>query len=166
MDLSERAAAVLAYLDSIGVSYEILRHKEVFSCEESREVIKVENCTACKNLFVKDTGSGYFYLIVLKSEKHADLKMLSQYVGAKRFVFATDEELMSILGVTHGSVSPFALLNDKGSKTRLMMDDDVLNSKRVRFHPNDNTATVVLAMDGFMTYAKSLKKYIMKIKTF
>ena len=64
-----------------------------------------------------------------------------------------------------GSVSPFALLNDKERKVRLMMDEEVLSSEKIRFHPNDNTATVVLSSEDFLKYADSVRAYIMRIRT-
>lgn len=165
MELSEKACSVLSHLDALGIKYEVIRHKAVFSCEESRETVKTPGAVACKNLFVKDIRSGIFYLIVLKSEKHADLKSLAGYVGAGRFVFADDNELLSKFGVERGSVSPFALLNDKERKVRLMMDEEVLSSEKIRFHPNDNTATVVLSSEDFLKYADSVRAYIMRIRT-
>ncbi|MEG1710701.1 MAG: YbaK/EbsC family protein [Clostridia bacterium] len=163
--VEDEICAVTNYLDNLSIQYTLLRHEAVFSCEESREKIKVENCCACKNLFVKDTKSGFYYLIVLRSDKRADLRSLCSYVGAKRFVFASDEQLKEKLNVAYGMVSPFGLLNDKEGKTRLMIDEDLLNSERVKFHPNNNTATIVLNVIDFIRYIDSLNKHIIKVKT-
>jgi len=164
--MSEQSiSAVTAFLEEKGIEYRLLRHEAVFTCEESREKVPVENCCACKNLFVKDIKTGYFYLIVLRSDKHAELKQLCGYVGAKRFAFASDEELMKKLGVSYGMVSPFGLLNDMGGKTRLMIDEDVLNAENVKFHPNDNTASIVLSHEAFMAYIDAIGKNIIKVRT-
>lgn len=157
--------AVCGYLEEKGVPYELFRHEPVFTCEESHEKVNIENCCACKNLFVKDVKSGLFYLIVLRWDKHADLKQLCGFVGARRFAFASEEELDKKLGVYYGFVSPFGLLNDASGKTRFMVDEDVLSAERVKFHPNDNTASIVMTHDAFMAYVDSLGKNIIKVRT-
>lgn len=164
--MSEEAInAVCAYLDERKIEYTLFRHEPVFTCEESHEKVNIENCCACKNLFVKDIKSGLFYLIILRWDKHADLKQLCDFVGARRFAFASEEELNKKLNVSYGYVSPFGLLNDAQGKTRLMIDEDVLAAERVKFHPNDNTASVVMTHDAFMTYVDSIGKNIIKVRT-
>lgn len=156
---------VTDYLDSIDVSYELLRHKAVVTTEESRLVIHVENCMSCKSLYVKDKKSDNYYLVVLPFDKRADMRKLAGYVGAAKFEFATEEKLLEDLGVHRGSVSPFAYLNEDTGKysAPLLIDVDVWNAYRVKFHPCDNTATVVLTLDDFRKFLQSINKHIVVV---
>jgi Ala-tRNA(Pro) deacylase len=42
-------------------------------------------------------------------------------------------------------VSPFGLINDAGGSVRVLIDADLRGAERLIFHPNINTASVVLS---------------------
>lgn len=54
-----------------------------------------------------------YYLIIVKGDKRVDLKEFRKKYHTKHLSFAKEEELLSILKLTSGSVSPLGLLNDK-----------------------------------------------------
>jgi Ala-tRNA(Pro) deacylase len=56
---------------------------------------------------------------------------------------------MTELGVTPGSVSPFGLLNDDDGSVRVLIDEDLKGAPGLMFHPNINTATVVISWADF-----------------
>ena len=57
----------------------------------------------------------------------------------------SDEELMDIMGLIPGAVTPLGVLNDTEHKVKVYLDKDFLSEpKRIGVHPNDNTATVWL----------------------
>ena len=151
---------VTDYLDGLGISYELLRHDAVVTTEESRLVIHVDNCMSCKSLYVKDKKSDNYYLVVLPFDKRADMRKLAGYVGTAKFEFATEAKLLADLGVHRGSVSPFAYLNEDTAKysAPLLIDEDVWNAQRVKFHPCDKTATVVLNLCDFKKFLASINK--------
>ncbi len=144
---------VTGCLDSLGIEYRLLRHPAVVTTEESRRVVAAENCASCKSLYVKDKRSDNYYLLVLPFDKRAEMRKLASYVGCAKFEFATEDKLFEHLGVHRGSVSPFAYLNVRGDmRVPLIIDGEVWNAQRVKFHPCDNTATVVLSLDGFKKF--------------
>ena len=149
---------VTNYLNSIGVHFELLRHQAVVTTEESRQVIHVDNCMSCKSLYVKDKKSDNFYLVVLPFDKRAEMRHLASFVGCAKFEFATEEVLWQKLKVHRGSVSPYAFLNEQGNTIPLLIDSDVWRGNNVKFHPCDNTATVVLSVDDFKRYLQSINK--------
>jgi Ala-tRNA(Pro) deacylase len=57
--------------------------------------------------------------------------------------------MMTHLGVTPGSVSPFGLINDRDRHVKVFIDRDLKGARRVSFHPNMNTATLTLALSDF-----------------
>jgi Ala-tRNA(Pro) deacylase len=56
---------------------------------------------------------------------------------------------MKYLGLTPGSVSPFGLVNDPDRHVRVYLDRDLKSASRISFHPNINTATVVIRFADF-----------------
>ena len=154
---------VTNYLDSIGVRYELLRHPAVVTTEESRQIIHVEGCMSCKSLYVKDKKSDNFYMVVLPADKRADMRGLANYVGCAKFEFATEDKLFSDLQVHRGSVSPFAFLNEGAYSAPLLIDAEVWNAAKVKFHPCDNTATVVLAASDLKLFLESIKKRVIVV---
>ena len=151
---------VTDYLDSLAVSYKLLRHQAVVTTEESRKIVHVEGCMSCKSLYVKDKKSDSYYLVVLPFDKRADMRGLAGFVGCAKFEFAAD------LGVHRGSVSPFAYLNEDTSRysAPLLIDEEVWNADKVKFHPCDNTATVVLALCDFKRFLQSINKRVVIVK--
>ena len=66
-------------------------------------------------------------------------------VGDDRLSFGSPERLMAELGLTPGSVSPFGLINDADGSVRVLIDQDLKKADRLIFHPNINTASVVVS---------------------
>lgn len=156
---------VIDYLNKLGVTYQLLRHEAVVTTEESRQIIHVDNCMSCKSLYVKDKKSDNFYLVVLPFDKRANMRGLAAYVNCAKFEFATEDKLFEDLNVHRGSVSPFAYLNEDVSKysAPLLIDAEVWNADKVKFHPCDNTATVVLSLCDFKKFLISIGKEVIVV---
>jgi Ala-tRNA(Pro) deacylase len=77
--------------------------------------------------------------------KRVDLKDLVRTVADDRLSFGSAERLMAELGLTPGSVSPFGLINDADGSVRVLIDQDLKGADRLIFHPNINTASVVVS---------------------
>lgn len=155
---------VTNYLDSIGVRYELLRHPAVVTTEDSARIVHVDGCMSCKSLYVKDKKSDNFYMVVLPADKRADMRGLASYVNCAKFEFATEDKLWQDLQVHRGSVSPFAFLNESpGYSAPLLIDADVWTSSRVKFHPCDNTATVVLDTRDLKFFLESIGKRVIVV---
>jgi len=60
--------------------------------------------------------------------------------------------MLKYLDTIGGSISPFGLVNDTDNHTILSLDDNLLKAKRLSFHPNDNTMTIVLSLNDFIKY--------------
>ncbi|HEX9491484.1 MAG TPA: YbaK/EbsC family protein, partial [Stellaceae bacterium] len=61
------------------------------------------------------------------------------------FSFGSPELLESVLGVTPGSVTPFALVNDRERRVAVVLDADMLEGDPLNYHPLVNTATTAVA---------------------
>src|SRR5262249_62291232 len=96
-------------------------------------------------LFLRNKKGDRHYLVVLEIGKRVDLKDLVRIVGDDRLSFGSPERLMAKLGLTPGSVSPFGLIHDADGSVRVWMDQDLRGAERLLFHPNINTASVVVS---------------------
>ena len=139
------APAVYAALDAMGIPYERHEHPPVFTAEDESRIWDPIPGTQCKNLFLRNKKGDRHYLVILEVSKRADLKDLVKLVGDDRLSFGSAERLMAQLGLTPGSVSPFGLLNDADGSVRVLIDQDLRGRERLIFHPNINTASVVVS---------------------
>jgi Ala-tRNA(Pro) deacylase len=139
------APAVYAALDALGISYERYEHPAVFTAEDASKHWDPIAGTQCKNLFLRNKKGDRHYLVVLEISKRADLKDLVKLVNDDRLSFGSPERLKAELGLTPGSVSPFGLLNDADGSVRVLIDRDLRGADRLIFHPNINTASVVVS---------------------
>lgn len=153
----ENENQVYEALDKLEIEYEVYRHKAVFTVEEANECCQGIPGAGCKNLFLKDSKGRRHFLVVVPDEKKVDIKKLGEKLGVGSLGFASPERLLKYLGLTPGSVSPFGLLNDKDAAVELVADRCLLDFEQVTFHPNDNTATVVISSESFRKFLKSLK---------
>lgn len=136
---------VYAALDALGISYERHEHPAVFNAEDASKHWDRIDGIQCKNLFLRNKKGDRHYLVVLEISKRADLKDLVKLVGDDRLSFGSPERLMAELGLTPGSVSPFGLINDADGSVRVLVDADLKGAGRLIFHPNINTASVVVS---------------------
>ena len=139
------APAVYAALDALGIDYERHEHPAVFNAEDASQYWNPIAGTQCKNLFLRNKKGDRHYLVVLEISKRADLKDLVKVVNDDRLSFGSPERLMAELGLTPGSVSPFGLINDADGSVRVLLDRDLRDAARLIFHPNINTASVVIS---------------------
>ncbi len=102
-----------------------------------------------KNLFVRDDKKRNYYLITVKGDKRVDLKEFRKQQGLRALSFASAEDLLAIMQLTPGSVSPLGLLNDAEHRVHFYLDAEFTGNK-IGVHPNDNTATVWMQTDDLM----------------
>ena len=130
------------YLRAHGVPFEITEHPAVFNMAEVAEIPLPYPEADAKNLFVRDDKKRNYYMITVQGSKRVDLKEFQNCHGLRKLSFASPEDLMSILGLIPGAVTPLGLLCDRERRVKLFLDEDL--SDRIGIHPNDNTATVWL----------------------
>lgn len=146
-------AETYEFLNKSGVNYEITEHKAVFNMEQLGEVKLPYPEFDAKNLFVRDDKKQNYYLITVKGDKRVNLKEFRKKYGLRNLSFASAEELMKIMGLTPGSVTPLGLLNDEEHIVKFYLDSE-FNGTLIGVHPNDNTATVWLKSEDLIKIIK------------
>jgi Ala-tRNA(Pro) deacylase len=136
-------------LDALGIRFEQVDHPAVFTVLDSSQIEKNIAGSATKNLFLKD-ADGAFSLVTVPAHKRVDLNGLRKMMMCKRFSFGSAEEMQEFLGVTPGSVTPLAAMNDKGGEVHIVLDEILAAQPRVNVHPLRNTATLSLSGLGLV----------------
>ena len=132
---------ILKLIDEKKIEYTLVHHKAVFTIDEMNEVDVPNKDRIAKNLFLRDDKKRSYYLVSIEETKRADLKALRMLLSSRPLSFASEDDLVSILSLKKGEVTPFGLLNDKEHKAVFILDS-YFEGGIIGIHPNDNTATV------------------------
>ncbi len=143
------------FIKSKNIWYEITEHKAVYNMEELKELDIPYPEYDAKNLFVRDDKKRNYYLITVKGDKRIDLKEFRRKNETRPLSFASENDLLDIMNLKPGSVTPLGLLNDKNNKVLFYIDKDFMKDKHiVGVHPNDNTATIWLKVEDLIEIIK------------
>lgn len=145
-----------AYLAAQGLSFQRTDHRAVFTVDESRELREGMSGLHSKNLFLKDK-KGRLFLVSARDDARIDLKRLHEAIGASgRLSFCSAALLMEKLGVTPGSVTAFAVINDRQGEVTMVMDANLMTGEDVNFHPLINTATLRIGRDAMLGFLRGV----------
>jgi Ala-tRNA(Pro) deacylase len=146
---------LFARFDALGISHVTHQHRPIFTVEEGADLKAQLPGGHSKNLFLKDKKGALFLLSAL-GDTAIDLNAVSRLIGAGRFSFGSAERLMENLGVTPGSVTIFALINDPDRKVTVLLDEGFFAHDPVNFHPLRNDATTAISPADLMKFLRSL----------
>jgi len=146
---------LFAYFDALGVAHTTTPHRPVFTVEEGLDLKAQMPGGHSKNLFLKDK-KGKLFLLCALSDTAIDLNAVSKLLGAGRFSFGSAERLMENLGVTPGSVTLFALINDPERNVTLLLDEGFFAHDPVNFHPLRNDATTAISPADMLKFIHAL----------
>jgi Ala-tRNA(Pro) deacylase len=135
---------LIARLDALCIAHKTYRHPAVFTVEEAKAHRGALPGGHCKSLFLRDRRDG-LWLVVMLEHRRTDLKKLSDRLGAPRFSFGSAALLREALGVTPGSVTPFAAINDAAGRVTVVLDAERLDCEFLNYHPLTNEATTAIA---------------------
>ncbi|MBS0332853.1 MAG: prolyl-tRNA synthetase associated domain-containing protein [Proteobacteria bacterium] len=149
-------ADLIALLDRLGVAHDTIDHPAVFRVGEGEEIKAAIPGAHTKNLFLKD-AKGQLWLISAADRTVIDLKRLHHVIGSARLSFGSADLMAQVLGVTPGSVTAFALVNDRADhQVRFVLDRVLAEADRVNFHPLTNTATTGVGQAGFRAFLEAV----------
>ena len=139
-------------LEALAIAYVRYEHPPIDTAEAGEQYWAGIDATHCKNLFMRNQKGNRHYLVIFNYRKRANLRALSDQVGDGKLSFASPERLMTHLGVAPGSVSPYGLIHDAHRHVKVVLDHDLRKSERISFHPNINTATIVVSFADFLRF--------------
>ncbi|NHK28138.1 prolyl-tRNA synthetase associated domain-containing protein [Parvularcula flava] len=144
---------LFARLDALGIDHRTVDHAPIFTVDEGEHLKRDLAGGHSKNLFVKDK-KGTIFLIVALGETKIDLKALGPVIGAQgRLSFCRPELMEEVLGVTPGSVTPFALINDREQRvSKVILGQEMMIFNPVWFHPLENNASTAVSPEGLLRF--------------
>jgi Ala-tRNA(Pro) deacylase len=145
---------LFALFARLGIETVTHDHPPIFTVEEGRPLkAGLPPGGHTKNLFLKDK-KGALILISALDATEVPLKGLHRHLGCGRLSFGGPALLMEALGVTPGSVTAFALINDRGGRVRFILDAALTAHDRIYFHPLENTASTSIAPADLIRFAE------------
>lgn len=145
-------AELYRLLDSLQIPFEYIEHPPVPTVEEAMKYWSGIESGHCKNIFFRNHKGDRHYLVILYYDSKLNIRELEQKLHQGKLSFASDRRLMQYLGLTPGSVSPFGLINDKTRHVHLFIDRTLMNHERLSFHPNTNTASLIIPREGLFRF--------------
>ena len=139
---------IYEFLHTNDIPYDRYDHHAVYTCEEADCLDIPEGSARTKNLFLRDRKARRHILVTVGADKNVDIKGLEEVLDAKGLSFASPERLMEHLGLTPGSVTILAVLNDTEGKVEVVVDEDLWSCGAMQCHPLVNTSTLVVTRDG------------------
>lgn len=140
---------IYAFLKKKNIEFEAVEHKAVFNMDELDTIELPHPEWEAKNLLVRDDKKRNYYLITVNGAKRVDLKDFRRKHELRPLTFASADDLLEIMKLTPGSVTPLGLLNDSECRVKFYLDAE-FSGGMMGVHPNDNTATVYMKADDVL----------------
>ena len=145
-------SALMRLLKESQIPFEKHEHEEVHTMEDCYRVQRLsENTVMPKNILLCNRQQTRFYLYVCSPFVSFRTAVFSKAMGISRVSFAADEHLARLLHVAPGALTPLALMFDKGREVQLCMDQALLSSEYLAFHPLVPTETLIFKRDVFLS---------------
>ncbi|MCD6201130.1 MAG: prolyl-tRNA synthetase associated domain-containing protein [Bacteroidales bacterium] len=139
-------------LEKLNISFEYHEHPPAPTVTEAIEYWEEIDAGKCKNLFLRNHKGNRHYLVILEHRKELAMHDLEKMLHQGKLSLASEKRLQKYLGLTPGSVSPFGLINDTNHHVHLFIDENLKQPAKISFHPNINTATLVIRFEDFIRF--------------
>lgn len=146
---------LLDRLSDLSIDHQTIEHPPVFTVEEAKEHTAHLPGAHCKSLFLKDKKGGLWLLVCLDNRR-IDMNQLSKVLACPRLSFGKPDLLLDVLGVTPGSVTPFAFVNDQDHRVKPLLDKAMLSHDVLNYHPLTNEATTTIKSSDLEKFLHAL----------
>ncbi len=138
--------------EKLNIKFEYHEHPPLATIEDAKIHWKEFNSGRCKNIFFRNHKGNRHYLVILEHLRQLNIKELEIRLKQGKLTFASNKRLKKYLNIEPGSVSPFGLINDTNNHVHLFIDIKLDEFDRLAFHPNINTASLVVAKTDFLKF--------------
>ncbi len=145
---------LLEHLAALGIRTVTHSHPPLHTVEESKALRGALPGGHCKNLFLKDKKEQH-WLVVALEDARVDLNRFDKVIGSARLSFASADRLWRHLGVRPGSVTPFALVNDRERRVRVVLQQQMLDHDPLNYHPLLNDRTTAISPDDLLRFIRA-----------
>jgi len=138
--------------EKLNIPFEYHEHPPLATIEDAKIHWKDFNSGRCKNIFFRNHKGDRHYLVILEHLRQLNIKELEIKLRQGKLTFASNKRLKKYLNIEPGSVSPFGLINDRDNHVHLFIDKKLNEFDRLAFHPNINTASLVVSKTDFLKF--------------
>ena len=146
---------IYEYLDKLGIPYVRHDHEPVYTCEQAERLNIPGGAARTKNLFLRDRKGRRHFLVTVSADKSVDIKALEVLLGVKGLSFASNERMMTYLGLTPGAVTILGILHDANNAVEVIVDNEVWKEEAMQCHPLVNTSTLVISMHELSRFIRA-----------
>ena len=148
--------AVKEKLKELDISFELVEHEPVLTTEQADSFIEGIDGVRTKTMFLTNKKKTAYYLLIMDDKKMLDMDLFKDLVGANRIRMASSDSLFEKMKLPPGTVSPFGLLNNKSKDIEVFFDKEIMDEKRMCFHPNTNEKTLFLDTKDILTFLEAI----------
>lgn len=135
---------LLTSLDKAKATYEVVKHKTVFTAYDLAQTTKHKLQEIAKTLLVK--ADGQHVLVVLPAHLRLDLVKLKKLLGAKKVQISTEKDMAKSLKVKPGAITPFGSLH----KLEVVVDKSLTKVQKAIFGAGSFTESLRLKVKDFL----------------
>jgi Ala-tRNA(Pro) deacylase len=95
------------------------------------------------------------FLIILGALSQFNIHELEKKLKQGKLSFASELRLEKYLGLKPGAVSLFGLVNDSQRHVHVFIDKGLISAQKLSFHPNDNTASLVISKEDMLKFLEN-----------
>jgi Ala-tRNA(Pro) deacylase len=137
------------------ITFAYFEHPEAPTIEIASRYWADIEAVHCKNLFFRNHKGDKHYLVIFECHQVLNIHDLEKRLKQGKLSFASDQRLAKYLGLKAGSVSLFGLINDLQKAVHVFIDKKLRNASKISFHPNLNTASLVISHDDFEKFLRN-----------
>lgn len=135
-----------ASLQAQGVAFSELHHAPVYTSAEAAAIRGTTLHSGAKALIIK--AGEAFVMIVLPADLALDSKSTRAALGVKQLRFATPEEVLSLTGLTPGSIPPFGSLFNLPT----ICDDRLADNAEINFNSGSHCDSIQMTYAAYVAY--------------
>ena len=139
-------------LEKLNIAFEYIEHPPAPTIEIAKQYWHGHDAQHCKNLFFRNHKGNRHYLVILDCEQNLAIHDIEKRLKQGKLTFASEQRMQKYLGLIPGSVSPVGLIYDTTKNVHVFLDINLKKSKRISFHPNLNTASLIISFEDFLRY--------------
>lgn len=151
-DTDEGHRRLLVLLDSLGIAAPIVPYPAHRTVEEGKRLRGAMAGTFTKNLLLRDRKRRLF-LFSVHEDLALDLKTVHTRIGANgQLSFAPADQMIAVLGIAPGAMTPLALMNDRDGLVTCVLDATLLHDAQLNFHPMLQTMSIGLRPEQLLAF--------------
>lgn len=154
---------IINFLNEHNVAYQCYRHKPIYTIDDGMEIAEAIGIKPCKCLLLVNRQHQH-YMLLTQGDTDVDLHLLAGFIHSSRLSFATADTLETLLHTSPGAVSPLGFIFDTGYLIGLILDERILQYRKIMMASCANDESIVMETQDFInTFLPSVNRSNYKI---